>query len=44
MRALSRLGRTEEAAREARRYLAERPDGFARDEAKRLVMPGGTSE
>jgi hypothetical protein len=44
MRALSRLGRTEEAAREARRYLAERPDGFARDEAKRLVMPGETSE
>jgi hypothetical protein len=44
MRALSRLGRREEAAREARRYLAERPDGFARDEAKRLVMPGGTSE
>jgi hypothetical protein len=38
MRALARLGRTEAAAREARRYLATHPDGFARDEAKRLVL------
>jgi ferric-dicitrate binding protein FerR (iron transport regulator) len=38
MRALARLGRTEAAAREARRYLAAYPEGFARDEAKRLVL------
>jgi hypothetical protein len=44
MRALSRAGRAPEAAREARRYLADHPDGFAREEAKRLVMPGQTAE
>jgi hypothetical protein len=44
MRALSRSGRTREAAREATRYLADHPDGFAREEAKRLVMPGENAE
>lgn len=44
MRALSRSGRGPEAAREARRYLADHPDGFAREEAKRLVMPGETAQ
>jgi hypothetical protein len=43
MRALQRTGRSAEAAREARRYLAEYPDGFARDEARRLVMQDGAS-
>jgi hypothetical protein len=43
MRALQRTGQGAEAAREARRYLAENPDGFARDEARRLVMQGGMS-
>ena len=44
MRALSRSGRAREAAREARRYLADHPDGFAREEAKRLVMPAETAK
>jgi hypothetical protein len=43
MRAYARSGKTEAATREARRYLAEYPDGFARDEAKRLVMRDGAS-
>jgi hypothetical protein len=43
MRALQRTGRSAEAAREARHYLAEYPDGFARDEARRLVMQDGAS-
>jgi len=43
MRALQRTGRSAEAAREARRYLAEYPDGFAREEARRLVMQDGAS-
>jgi hypothetical protein len=43
MRALQRTGRAAEAAREARRYLAEYPDGFARDEARRIVMQDGAS-
>ena len=38
-RALSRLGRSDEAAREARRYLAEYPGGFARDEARGVALP-----
>jgi hypothetical protein len=43
MRALQRTGQAAEAAREARRYLAEYPDGFARDEARRIVMQNGAS-
>ncbi len=43
MRALQRTGQAAEAAREARRYLAEYPDGFARDEARRIVMQDGVS-
>jgi hypothetical protein len=38
-RALERLGEHEAAARDARRYLAEHRDGFARDEARRVAMP-----
>lgn len=37
-RALKRLGDSSGAAREARRYLAENPDGFARDEARDTVL------
>jgi len=37
-RALRRLGRTEEAARGARKYLAEHPGGFAQDEARDLAL------
>jgi hypothetical protein len=37
-RALNRSGRTEEAVAQARRYLADYPNGFARDEAKALVL------
>ncbi len=37
-RALARLGRTQEAVAQARRYLADYPNGFARDEAKALVL------
>jgi hypothetical protein len=43
MRALQRLGQPLDAAREARRYLADYPGGFAHDEARRLVMQDGTS-
>ncbi|HVW24842.1 MAG TPA: FecR family protein [Polyangiaceae bacterium] len=43
MRALQRTGQAAEAAREARRYLAENPDGFARDEARRIVMQDGAA-
>lgn len=37
-RALRRMGQTAEAARSARRYLAEHRDGFARQEARDLVL------
>jgi outer membrane protein assembly factor BamD (BamD/ComL family) len=37
-RALSRSGRSAEAVAAARRYLADYPNGFARDEAKALVL------
>jgi hypothetical protein len=37
-RALERLGRTAEAARSARKYLAEHPGGFAQDEARDLAL------
>ena len=38
-RALRRLGRSQAAASEARKYLAEHPSGFARDEAQRVAIP-----
>ncbi len=38
-RALRRLGRTDEASRAARRYLAEHGDGFAREEAREAALP-----
>ncbi len=44
-RTLARLGRSDAASREARRYMAEHPGGFASDEARDVVMPpasGGT--
>jgi hypothetical protein len=37
-RSLRRLGRHAEASREARRYLASYARGFARDEARRLIL------
>ncbi len=37
-RALRRLGDTRAATRDARRYLAEHPDGFAQEEARRLAL------
>jgi TolA-binding protein len=37
-RALNRSGRGPEAVAQARRYLADYPNGFARDEAKALVL------
>jgi hypothetical protein len=37
-RALNRSGRAQEAVVQARRYLADYPNGFARDEAKALVL------
>lgn len=43
-RALERLGQKDAAARAARRYLAEHPNGFAREEARRLALdPSSTS-
>jgi hypothetical protein len=38
-RALKRLGRSAEAAREASRYLLENENGAARDEAREVVLP-----
>jgi hypothetical protein len=37
-RALARSGRNGEAVAQARRYLADYPNGFARDEAKALAL------
>jgi hypothetical protein len=37
-RVLKRMGRYGDAAREARRYLAEHDSGFARDEARELAL------
>jgi hypothetical protein len=37
-RALNRSGRGQEAVTQARRYLADYPNGFARDEAKAIVL------
>jgi hypothetical protein len=39
MRAFARLGDQSALSRESRRYLAEHPDGFARDEARGGVLP-----
>lgn len=44
MRALARSGRLDEAAHEARRYLAAYPEGFAKDEARRFVLSDGASQ
>ena len=38
MRALERIGRKDEAAREAGRYLDNHPRGFANDEARALIL------
>lgn len=38
LRALSRAGQAARAASEARRYLAEHADGFAREEARELAL------
>jgi hypothetical protein len=44
LRCLERLGRHGAAAAEARRYLADYPDGFARDEAKaRALAPAAST-
>jgi hypothetical protein len=40
-RALARVGQQAEAAREARRYLAEHPGGFATGEARSLALDSG---
>jgi outer membrane protein assembly factor BamD (BamD/ComL family) len=40
-RALKRLGRNREAAREARRYLMDHTNGFAKDEARGLALTPG---
>jgi hypothetical protein len=40
-RALARLGQAEQAAHEARRYLAEHPGGFATGEARSLALDPG---
>jgi hypothetical protein len=42
LRALRRLGRSEEASQAARRYLAEHGDGFARDEARDAALPSAS--
>jgi hypothetical protein len=42
-RALKRLGRDREAAREARRYLSTYPDAPARDEARDVLLEAPTS-
>jgi len=39
-RALKRLGQNDEAAREARRYLADQADGAAGDEARDVALSG----
>ncbi|HEY6724854.1 MAG TPA: FecR domain-containing protein [Polyangiaceae bacterium] len=40
-RALKRMGRSRDAAREARRYLIEHGNGFAEDEARDLALTPG---
>lgn len=40
-RALKRLGRNDAATRAARRYLANHPEGFARDEARQMALSPG---
>lgn len=39
-RVLRQAGRTADAAREARRYLSDYPNGFARDDARRTALLG----
>lgn len=39
-RLLRELGKTAQAAREARRYLSDYPNGFARDDAKQTALLG----
>lgn len=39
-RLLQQIGNSSAAAREARRYLSEYPNGFARSEARRLALQG----
>jgi outer membrane protein assembly factor BamD (BamD/ComL family) len=40
-RALKRLGRNRDAAREARRYLVEHSNGFAEEEARDVALTPG---
>ena len=43
-RALRGLGQREAAAREARRYLADYPRGFATEEARGLALQRGSTD
>jgi hypothetical protein len=43
VRALAKLGRAGDAAVEARRYLADYPDGFAREEARERAIPAASA-
>jgi hypothetical protein len=43
-RLLKALGHERDAADEARRYLAEHPDGFARGEARGMAIPEASAE
>jgi hypothetical protein len=44
MRALERIGRKDDAAREADRYLDDHPRGFAHDEARELILRKESAE
>jgi len=43
IRCLKQLGRDQVAAQEARKYLAEHPHGFAREEARDMALPPAPS-